>query len=282
MKANYWPCRGVYLAVGMSPVGFRGTSTSLCGDARWRVQESRCKGPAEGARLGTVPVSDETEDVASEDGHALEAAVAHDTSLKDAEPDLELSDPRGRQRRVDEAKAMSVLLVEPRPACVASVVVQVEVVPDNVDTTVFVALRECVHEGQKCTRVAVPNDATEDLTRADVEGRQQRAGPATTVLELVADDATMTNVDGVTARQRLHRLLVDAYDDRVLGRVPVEAADPRNLRSKVGIRGMKPVADTVWAKATGSEHASDGTAAHPLAAARVQGVRDRLVGPHLA
>jgi hypothetical protein len=118
----------------------------------------------------------------------------------------------------------------------------------------------------------VPNDATEDLTRADVEGREQRACPAPTVLELVADDATMTHVDRVTARQRLHRLLVDAHDDSVLRRVPVKAADPRDLHSKVRIRGMKPVADTVRAPATRSQHASDRTAAYVLAPACVQGV----------
>ena len=104
----------------------------------------------------------------------------------------------------------------------------------------------------------------------------------TTVLELVADDAVMTHVDRMTAGQRLHRLLVDAHDDTVLGRVPVEAADPCDLGSKVGIRGMQPVADTVRAPATGSEYASDSTAAHPLAAGCVQGVRDRLVRPHVA
>ena len=74
----------------------------------------------------------------------------------------------------------------------------------------------------------------------------------------------------------------DAHDDSVLWRVPVEATDPRDLRSKVGIRGMKPVADTVRAPATRSQHASDRTAAYSLAAACVQGVGDRLIGPHIA
>ncbi len=87
-------------------------------------------------------MSNEAEDVLRKRGHALEAAVAQNTALKNAEPDLDLIDPGGMQRRVDEAKAMSVLLVEPRPAGVASVVVQVEVVPDDVDTAAFVALRE--------------------------------------------------------------------------------------------------------------------------------------------
>jgi hypothetical protein len=76
--------------------------------------------------------------------------------------------------------------------------------------------------------------------------------------------------------------LVDAHDDGVLGRTPVEAADPSDLRSKIGIRGVEPVADTVRAPATGSEYPPDGTAAHPLAAALVQGVCDRLIGPHVA
>jgi hypothetical protein len=101
----------------------------------------------------------------------------------------------------------------------------------------------------------VSDDATEHLARTDVEGREQRACPATTVLELVPDDATMTDVDGVTARQRLHRLLVDAHDDGVIGRVLVEATDPLNFRAKVRIRRVKPVADPVRAPAAGFEDA---------------------------
>ena len=69
----------------------------------------------------------------------------------------------------------------------------------------------------------------------------------------------------------------DAHDDSVLWRVPVEATDPRDLRSKVGIRGMEPVPNTVRAPATGSQDASHGTAAYPLAAALIQSVRDRLI-----
>src|SRR5260370_4241234 len=115
MKARYWPCRGVYPVVGVS-TSLRGTSASLYGEACGRVHESPGEGPPKGARLGAIPVSDEAEDVVGERGHALEAAVAQDASLKNAEPELDLVDPGGMQRRVYEAKATCVLLVEPGPA----------------------------------------------------------------------------------------------------------------------------------------------------------------------
>jgi hypothetical protein len=53
-----------------------------------------------------------------------------------------------------------------------------------------------VHEAQKRTCVAVPNDATEDLAGADVESRKQRACPAPPVLELVPDYAMTARMDG--------------------------------------------------------------------------------------
>jgi hypothetical protein len=51
-----------------------------------------------------------------------------------------------------------------------------------------------VHEGEERTRISVPDDVSEHLARSDVEGREQRACPAAAVLELVPDDATMTDV----------------------------------------------------------------------------------------
>jgi hypothetical protein len=94
---------------------------SLRGEASGRVDESTSEGPAEGSGLGAIPMADEAQDIVSERRHALEAAIAQDPSLQDAEPDLDLVDPGGVQRRVDEAEATSVLSVEPCPASVASV-----------------------------------------------------------------------------------------------------------------------------------------------------------------
>jgi hypothetical protein len=113
MKARYWPCRGVGPATTSGSAALRDTSVSLRGDGSASVDESPGESPAEGARLATVPVPDETEDVVSEGRHALEAAVAQDASLQDAEPDLNLVDPRRMQRGVDKVEAVTVLLVEP-------------------------------------------------------------------------------------------------------------------------------------------------------------------------
>lgn len=102
MKARYWPCRGVYAcateSAGDFPAGLRDTLASLCGEACGRVDESPCEGPAERTGLGTIPMLDEAEDVLRERGDALEAAVAQNAPLKDAEPDLDWIDPGGMLR----------------------------------------------------------------------------------------------------------------------------------------------------------------------------------------
>ena len=261
---------------------FAGHASSLRGEPQGRVDESAGEGPAERASLGAIPMPNEADHVAGQCRDAFEAAVAQDAALQDAEPDLDLIDPGSVQRRVHETKTIAVLLVEPRPASVGPVVVHVEVVPDDVDAAAFVALRQVVHEGQERTRVTVRNDATEHLARADVEGCQQRACPAAAVLELVADDTASPHVDRMTTRQRLHRFLVDAYDDSVLGGMLIEAADPRHLRPKVGIGGVEPVANTVRAPAARLQDSSDRTAAHSRTATLVQGVGHRLVRPHVS
>jgi len=124
----------------------------------------------EGAGLVTVPMADEAEHVVRERLYALEAAVAQDAALKDAEPNLDLVNPRSVQRRVDEAKPATVLFVEASPAIVAPFAMQIEV--DDVDAATLVPLRDRVHERQQRVGVAATNDAAEDLARAHVKRRQ--------------------------------------------------------------------------------------------------------------
>jgi hypothetical protein len=98
----------------------------------------------------------------------------------------------------------------------------------------------------------------------------------------MAEAATMTHVERMAACQRLHGLFVDAHDDGVFGRVPVESADSRDFGSKVRIGGVEPVANTVRTQAPRPQNASDSTAADSFTAARVESVGDRLVRPHIA
>jgi hypothetical protein len=98
----------------------------------------------------------------------------------------------------------------------------------------------------------------------------------------MADDAVTPDMCRVTARQRLHRLLIDAHDDGVLGRVPVEATDSCDFSSEVWVRGMEPGPDAMRAQASGAQDASDRAPADALAATRVQSIGDGLVGPHIA
>ncbi len=87
------------------------------------VDESPGERPGEGTRLGTVPVLDEAENIVSQGSDTLEAAVAEDAALKNAEPDLDLVDPGGVKRRVDGAPnegpspRLRVMLRRPREAC---------------------------------------------------------------------------------------------------------------------------------------------------------------------
>jgi hypothetical protein len=95
---------------------------ALCGAAF----EASAEDPAKRVRLVRVPVGDEAVDSADELVEVSEGGVLQHTSREDAEPDLDLIDPRRVQRRVEEAEATAMPEVERVPCCA---VVDIEVVP---------------------------------------------------------------------------------------------------------------------------------------------------------
>src|SRR5437868_10526406 len=99
---------------------------ALCGAAF----EASAKDPAERMRLVRVPMRDEAVDSANQLVEVSEGGVLQHTTREDAEPDLDLIDPRRVQRRVEEAKAIAMPEVEGLPCCT---VVDVEVVPHDGD-----------------------------------------------------------------------------------------------------------------------------------------------------
>ena len=89
-----------------------------------------------------IPVGDEPHHLGRKVLDRVEAGVAEHPSLDSGEEQLDLIDPRGVQRRVVEVEPAAVLLVELRPALRRPLVVNVEVVPDDVDIALGIVFGE--------------------------------------------------------------------------------------------------------------------------------------------
>jgi len=81
-------------------------------------------------RVVLVPVGDETVDALDEGRLAGEVSPTEYRTLHDPEPDLELVNPRGVLRGVDEVEAAAMRRVDFLPRLAT---VDVEVVPDDID-----------------------------------------------------------------------------------------------------------------------------------------------------
>jgi hypothetical protein len=92
--------------------------------------------------LVTVPLGHEAEHGVPQVLGAGEVSVLQDSALQQGEPDLDLVDPRRVNRRVDEVKAVAVAFVEPGPPLVLAVVVDIEVIPDDIDLSLGIGERE--------------------------------------------------------------------------------------------------------------------------------------------
>jgi hypothetical protein len=191
--------------------------------------------PAERMGLISIPVADETNDRGFERLRVVEAAVAQDPALQDGEPDFDLVEPRGMQRRVNEAEAAAVPSVELAPPAVPPVVVDVEVVPDDDHAPLGGAACKNFHEPQERGCIAMKDHLAEHLARAHVERAEQGARAMTNVLEFIAQAAVRRDVRRVHPREHLHGLLIDAKHVDVFRRVEVEPADAPDLGPEVGV-----------------------------------------------
>ena len=112
------------------------------------------------------------------------AVFQHGTS-EEAEPYLDLIDPRCVQRRMHEVEAATVPRSEGRPPWP---VMDVEVVPNDVHAPGRIQQGEFLHEAHEPLRRAPPN-STHHRPGADVEGGEQRARAVTDVLVFATVDA---------------------------------------------------------------------------------------------
>src|SRR5882762_8066226 len=112
-----------------------------------------------------VPMANEAEHGGGQLGSGCERTVFEHATLQDAEPDLDLVHPRSMKRREDEVEPSAVALVELLPSRAA---VDVEVVPNDVDGSLRVLLRECLHEAQEILRTSPASTMGEHLAGARV------------------------------------------------------------------------------------------------------------------
>ena len=94
--------------------------------------------PAERAS-GEIPEADEAEDRHAKCRYPGEASVLENPTMEDGKPDLDLVDPRGVNRGVDEMKAPSMPAIETGPAAIVTLAVDIEIVPDDVDLLAGIA-----------------------------------------------------------------------------------------------------------------------------------------------
>lgn len=257
------------------------SSQPLCG-ASVSLRESTVERPVERACFESVPMRDERLDDSCELRTRGKTRVSEHSALEDREPELDLIDPRGVNRRVEKFKPTAVALVEPHPSLVAAVVMDVEIVPDNDDASTGMATRDRIEKAHDGGRIAVVNDATEYTAGANIERSEKRAGAMSCVLELAANHAAVANMDWMTKRQSLHGFLVDAEHDRVIGRVHIDVADPPDLRSELRVGAMQPLPNTMRPESFGREDALNRASTNDYAALQLQRVRNGLLGPYRA
>lgn len=182
--------------------------------------EPTTKLPAKRMRFVSVPVRDERHDPSGEVGHADKAAMGDDPALEYGEPDLDLVDPRGVDRRVHETKTTTVAFVELEPSIIATIVMSVEVVPDDVDLALWgESPGQLVHERNQVGRGSLLAAAAKESARTDVEGAQEAGGAVTNVFKLLASRASrLSKHELVFALESLDGgLFVHADDGRSFG-----------------------------------------------------------------
>jgi len=109
-----------------------------------------------------------------------------------------------------------VALVEPGPPPVLAIVVNVEIVPDDVNLSLGTGTREVLHEGNEVHGAPLWLAFAEHLARADIGGCEQRPRAVTCVLEFeVAGAAGSRKLGRKSPSERLHAgLLVEAQRAR--------------------------------------------------------------------
>ena len=238
------------------------------------------EGPLPRVRLEAVPVIRKPEEGSFELFRAAEAAVAQNPPLEKAKPNLDLIDPGGVQRGIDEVKSSSVPLVEDLPAFAT---MGVEVVPDHIDRSCRIAFGYGLHERQKIGGGPGGFTAAHHVSSPSLEGGQQGPRPVTPVFELKAAGLAPTgSLSRIPALQRLDpALFVDTKDGCALRRLQIKLADPFDLWLELRIWAMKPKSHPVRAQMLRVQNPLDLATAQVKARFLSKGFLQAVQGPDL-
>ena len=171
--------------------------------------------------------------------------------------------------------------VERSPTLVRSVTVDVEVVPNHVNSASAVLSGDRPYEVDEGWTVTMVHDASENFAALGLESCNQAACTMTPVLELTTN-LPVANVGGVATLKHLQGFFINAHDDLTLRRFPVELADVGYLLTEVGIGAVQPSPDTMRAKPFGVEDSLHSAAADRGARVSTHRFRKRGLRPHVS
>ena len=178
-----------------------------------------------------IPVGNEGVDGAIELFGATERCVFQCCPTENAEPDLDLVDPRRVQWRMQEMKPSTMLPIKLIPSFT---VMDIQVIPNNVDRSFWDMIRDLGHELQKAIGSASSN-AANDLARLNIEGCKQGARSMASVFKVDAG-LSSANMGWSNTLQRLNpRFLVDTQHSGTGWGRKIESTDSFNFGSKFWI-----------------------------------------------
>jgi hypothetical protein len=145
-----------------------------------------------------------------------------------------------------ETPAMSA--VEFPPAPWFSVVMDVEVVPNDVNLLSWVTPRHCLHELLDVGSLAAFSNFGEDLAILGIQSGEKSSRPMSNVFVIEASGAPWRGkTEGLFSSQGLHStLLIDAENHGIARWIQVQTTDFRHLSLEQRVGAMKPHAYAVW------------------------------------
>ena len=159
-----------------------------------------------------VPMANE----ATQSDFQLTSRVEHTVSehafLNDAEEDLDLVDPRGVNRSVEEAEAIAVMPIETLPSLVFAFQMNVEIIPDDVELLSRIPACHGLHEIHDIDVLPAFAHFSVDVARVGIERGKKRPRSMSDILAVVSATASgRSDTQSVLASQSLHTaFFVDA------------------------------------------------------------------------